>query len=102
MENTSSTRAPESRQWTEDRIRIGDIDLAVVRGGAGQPLLVLHEELGYPGWLRWQAALAREHALLIPMHPGFGRTPRLDWITSVRDLAAFYGTSVARAAAGAH
>jgi len=24
------------------------------------------------------------------MHPGFGRTARLDWITSVRDLASFY------------
>jgi pimeloyl-ACP methyl ester carboxylesterase len=91
MENTSTTPAQESKEWIEDRIRSGDIDLAVVRGGSGEPLLVLHEELGYPGWLRWQSALALKRTLLIPMHPGFGRTPRLDWITSVRDLAAFYG-----------
>jgi pimeloyl-ACP methyl ester carboxylesterase len=91
MADMQSAPSDNSREWREDRIRIGEAELSVVQGGAGKPLLILHEELGYPGWLRWQSALARERSLLIPMHPGFGRTARLEWITSVRDLAAFYG-----------
>jgi pimeloyl-ACP methyl ester carboxylesterase len=91
MENLETAPAGPGREWVEDRIRIGDSDLAVIKAGSGRPLLVLHEELGYPGWMGWQSMLARDRMLLIPMHPGFGCSPRLDWITSVRDLAAFYG-----------
>jgi pimeloyl-ACP methyl ester carboxylesterase len=91
MEGAQTTPASGSKEWVEDRVQVAGIDLVVVRGGTGRPLLVLHEELGYPGWMRWQSELARERSLLIPMHPGFGRSPRLEWITSVRDLAAFYG-----------
>jgi pimeloyl-ACP methyl ester carboxylesterase len=91
MADVQTTPDASSTQWSEQRIRVGDCELAAIRGGAGRPLLILHEELGYPGWLRWQSELARERSLLIPMHPGFGRTARLDWVTSVRDLAAFYG-----------
>ena len=28
--------------------------------------------------------------LIIPLHPGFGATPRADWIWNIRDLAGFY------------
>jgi pimeloyl-ACP methyl ester carboxylesterase len=79
-----------SRQWREETVRVGDTDLVVVKGGSGRPLLVLHEELGWPGWLRWNAALAQKHTLLIPLHPGYSHTPRAEWITNVRDLAGFY------------
>jgi pimeloyl-ACP methyl ester carboxylesterase len=62
----------------------------MIRGGSGRPLLVLHEELGHPGWLSWHKALAEDHLLNIPIHPGFGTLPRADWVTGVRDLAGFY------------
>jgi len=91
MENAEITPVQTSKQWAEDRIRLGGNELVAVRGGVGRPLLVLHEELGYPGWMYWQSALERERTLLIPMHPGFGRTARVEWITSVRDMASFYG-----------
>jgi len=89
--HTRTTDSESPSRWIEDRVRIGGIDLVMVRGGSGRPLLILHEELGYPGWLGWQTALAQNRTLLVPMHPGFGRTARLDWITSVRDLSCFYG-----------
>ncbi len=89
MAHTSNTA--ELNQCSEDRIPIAGIELTLIKGGSGEPLMVLHEELGYPGWLRWQSELARERTLLIPMHPGFGHTPRLDWIGSIHDLASFYG-----------
>ena len=34
--------------------------------------------------------LRSERTLLIPLQPGFGRTERIDWIRSYRDLAGLY------------
>jgi len=41
-----------SREWKEETVHVDGTDLVVVKGGTGDPLLVLHEELGWPGWLR--------------------------------------------------
>ncbi len=75
----------------EQEYAVGADRLLVLSGGSGRPLLVLHEELGYPGWVGWNRALSAKRTLLIPLHPGFGRSPRAEWIMSVRDLACFYG-----------
>jgi pimeloyl-ACP methyl ester carboxylesterase len=74
----------------EQTMRLGDNTLTVVQGGSGQPVLVLHEELGDPGWLQWHSELARSRTLIIPQHPGFGKSPQIRWIRNVRDLACFY------------
>ncbi len=79
-----------SKSCIESTIHVGGTAVALLRGGAGPLLLVLHEELGHPGWLAWHEELARDHSLLIPTHPGFGALPRADWISGVRDLAGFY------------
>jgi len=52
-------------------------------------LLVLHEELGYPSWMKWNETLSERRTLVTPLYPGFGRTPRAEWISNVRDLACF-------------
>ncbi|HLW69176.1 MAG TPA: alpha/beta hydrolase [Candidatus Binataceae bacterium] len=79
-----------SQEWKQELVRIAGIEMPVIKGGSGAPLLVLHDELGYAGWLNWQRALAKERTLVIPFAPGFGQTPRLGWIENVRDLACFY------------
>ena len=76
--------------YTESTIQVGGTGVTLLRGGSGRPLLVLHEELGHPGWLAWHAELGQTHSLLLPVHPGFGALPRADWIAGVRDLAGFY------------
>jgi pimeloyl-ACP methyl ester carboxylesterase len=76
--------------WTESTVTVAGTDLALVKGGSGRPLLVFHDELGYPGWVTWNEELAKEHELLIPLQPGFGKTPRLEWTRSYRDLGGFY------------
>ncbi len=75
---------------TEETVHAAGAAIAVIRGGAGKSLLVLHDELGYPGWLSWNERLAQQRALVIPLQPGFGRTGQIDWIRSYRDLAGFY------------
>jgi pimeloyl-ACP methyl ester carboxylesterase len=81
-------------EWQQEKVHVGGNDLTFIRGGKGRPLLVLHEELGHPGWLHWHSELARDHELLIPLQPGFYGTQRVDWIANMRDLAGFYGRVV--------
>ena len=79
---------------TNETIKVGGSDLAIVRGGTGKPLLILHDELGYPGWMTWNEKLAQDRTLMIPLQPGFGKTPRIDWILDYRDLAGFYSQAL--------
>jgi pimeloyl-ACP methyl ester carboxylesterase len=76
--------------FIEETVAAAGVELALLRGGSGKPLLILHDELGYPGWMAWNEKLAQDRTLLIPLQPGFGKTPRIDWIRSYRDLAGFY------------
>jgi pimeloyl-ACP methyl ester carboxylesterase len=76
--------------WTEETVDVAGTQLQLIKGGTGSPLLILHDELGYPGWLRYQEALAQQYSLYIPLHPGFGKTERLEWILNMRDLAVWY------------
>ena len=82
--------AEEPRQWRTDVVRVAGCDLTILKGGVGKPVLILHDELGFPGWLKWNAALAERRTLIIPMHPGYGVTSAPEWIRNVRDLAGFY------------
>jgi pimeloyl-ACP methyl ester carboxylesterase len=76
--------------WTEEIVEVAGTRLQLVKGGTGEPLLILHDELGHPGWLRFHEALAQQHTLYIPLHPGFGKSERLDWIMNMRDIATWY------------
>jgi pimeloyl-ACP methyl ester carboxylesterase len=75
--------------FTESFVEAAGLRIQLRRGGAGAPLLVLHGELGVPGWLRAHALLARHFTVYVPSLPGFGRSARPEWIVSVRDLAAW-------------
>jgi pimeloyl-ACP methyl ester carboxylesterase len=44
--------------------------------------------------MTWNEELAEGRELIIPHQPGFGKTPRLDWIRSYRDLGGFYARVV--------
>jgi pimeloyl-ACP methyl ester carboxylesterase len=75
--------------FTEAFVEAAGVRIQLRRGGAGPPLLVLHGELGVPGWLRAYEQLARRFTVHVPSLPGFGQSARPDWIVSVRDLAAW-------------
>lgn len=75
---------------TASVVDVGDVPVAVLRKGDGPPVLVLHDELGYPGWMHWNERLAADHELIVPLQPGYGHTPKVEWIRSYRDLGGFY------------
>lgn len=79
-----------SPAWTEETVAVAGSHLQLVKGGTGEPLLILHDEMGHPGWLRYHQALAQNHTLYIPSHPGFGASPELDWVMNMHDLALWY------------
>ena len=73
--------------FTEEFVEAAGVRIQLRRGGTGPPLLIVHGELGVPGWLSAYAQLARHFTVYVPSLPGFGRSARPDWILSVRDLA---------------
>jgi pimeloyl-ACP methyl ester carboxylesterase len=83
-----------AQEWREETVHVAGTDLVLIQGGSGRPVLVLHEELGHPGWLRWHSELARSRTILIPQHPGFGKSPRVEWVRNIRDLAGFYALAL--------
>ena len=79
-----------SPAWTDELVELAGSQVQLVKGGSGEPLLVLHDEMGHPGWLQWHQELAQNHTLYIPSHSGFGSTPLLEWVLGMRDLAGWY------------
>ena len=51
-------------------------ELKLIKSGTGEPILILHDEMGYPGLLKFHQAMAKSHSLIIPQHPGFGESGR--------------------------
>jgi pimeloyl-ACP methyl ester carboxylesterase len=59
-------------------------------GGEGEPLVILHGAGGGSDWLPYHKLLARSFHVYAPEHPGFGRSPRPDWVDTIEDLVYFY------------
>jgi len=53
----------------------------------GRPLLFLHPGEGLQPDRPWIEALARNHRVIAPHHPGFGKSTLPDWFGTVDDIA---------------
>ena len=73
--------------FTEERYQAAGAEMLMLKGGSGDPLLVLHDEMGQPGWLQLHEQLAQDYTVYAPSLPGFGVTARLDWVMNMRDIA---------------
>jgi pimeloyl-ACP methyl ester carboxylesterase len=73
--------------WSEDTIEIAGTKLYVTRAGNGPPVLVLHRDTGPPEGSSFLGELIKSADVIVPHHPGWGRSPRADWMRSVRDVA---------------
>lgn len=76
--------------WTDSTMEAAGAKLHVSRAGKGRPVLILHHETGTLDRLPFYDALAAQYDVLVPHHPGYSRSPRPDWMRSVRDIAVVY------------
>jgi pimeloyl-ACP methyl ester carboxylesterase len=79
-----------SVNWTETVKQIAGINLHLTRGGSGPIVLVLHHDIGTVDRLPFYDALAEKFSVLIPHHPGWGKSERPQWLRHPRDIAAIY------------
>jgi pimeloyl-ACP methyl ester carboxylesterase len=69
---------------------LAGIRIELERRGRGAPLLLLYSEEALELEAPFLADLARDHELIIPSPPGFGKSDRPDWMTSPDDIAYVY------------
>jgi pimeloyl-ACP methyl ester carboxylesterase len=72
------------------RLNVRGCSIALMRGGVGRPLLLLHGGDGAARWLPFMAELAARHDVIVPEHPGFGASDTPAWLDNIQDLARFY------------
>lgn len=61
--------------------------MSLLRGGSGDPVVVIHRDIGNSGWLPFYEELAKRYTVIVPSLPGYDKSERPDWMRSVRDQA---------------
>jgi pimeloyl-ACP methyl ester carboxylesterase len=85
-----STGTPASEAEVRDqRLRVGEGEVRLLRAGSGPPLLFLHAA-GGGGWTPFLGALAGHFDVLAPDHPGFDESEQTDEAEGIDDLVYHY------------
>ena len=71
-------------------VKLAGIDVDLFEAGSGNALLWLHGGNGFDPGQPFVAAFSERRRLVVPSHPGFGRTALPDWLDSVDDIAHLY------------
>ena len=80
-----------SVNWTDSMLELAGVKVHLSRAGSGKKILVLHHDFGAPDRLPFYDELAQSFEVLVPHHPGWGRSvDRPAWLRSPRDIAAIY------------
>ncbi|WP_102346333.1 alpha/beta fold hydrolase [Bacillus sp. Marseille-P3661] len=65
-------------------------DVYLFQKGQGEVLLYLHGAGDVEQWSKSLEELSSSYHVIAPLHPGFGSSPRIDWIETVEDLVFYY------------
>ncbi len=76
--------------WSESVLEVAGGKMHLARAGSGRPVLILHHDIGSPDRLPFYDELAGRFDVLVPHHPGYGKSERPQWLRNVRDVAVMY------------
>ena len=76
--------------WTDSTHEIAGTSMHLSRAGRGRPLLILHHDIGTLDRLPLYDSLAGSFDVLVPHHPGWGKSERPQWLRHPRDIAAMH------------
>ena len=71
-------------------VAVANTNIELLTRGSGQPLLFLHPHIGIDPNTPVLSRLATDFRVIVPSHPGFGRSELPEFMTTVDDLAYFY------------
>jgi pimeloyl-ACP methyl ester carboxylesterase len=78
-----------NKRPNEKTIDVAGTALRYLESGSGPALLFLHGAAGFD-WSPLHQALSARARVIVPEHPGFGRSPVPPWMMGMGDLAYFY------------
>jgi len=82
--------AVSEASFKESGLEVAGATIQMRTAGEGRPLLLLHGELGFPGWMSYHETLSTSRKVYAPSHPGYDESKGIDWMMQVRDLAGWY------------
>lgn len=71
-------------------VKLAGVDIDLFEQGSGKPLLWLHGGNGFFPNQAFVPQFAPKRRLIVPSHPGFGKSALPDWLDSVDDIAYLY------------
>ena len=71
----------------ERSVQVVGLNIQYWEGGTGEPLVVVHHDIGHNGWTEFYDTLAGRFRVLVPELPGYGKSDRPAWARHPRDLA---------------
>jgi pimeloyl-ACP methyl ester carboxylesterase len=71
-------------------VPVGGTTIELFDQGSGPTILLLHGAGGLKAGAPFLRALSAKARVVAPSHPGFGKSPLPDWISSIDDLAYLY------------
>lgn len=75
----------------EQLIDVAGLEFHVVSAGSGEPVVVLHQDIGSLGIESpFVQVLAKTNTVYVPTHPGFDKRDVPEWARHPRDLAAIH------------
>src|SRR5262245_55563489 len=74
-----------------ETIDVNGRSTVIMHGGEGTPFVYLHSALGESHlWLPFYQAWAKHFRVLVPTHPGFGKSGGFEQIDTIEDMAFHY------------
>jgi len=71
-------------------VPVGGTSLELYDQGSGPTILLLHGAGGLKAGAPFLRSLSAKARVVAPSHPGFGKSPLPDWVSSIDDLAYLY------------